>query len=182
MLNNQSKITSIINQAQKNGWMSNAKLIEIKEAQSLSGEIYVAVFDVLYLARFQSSLSDIIFDKDFAEKFFPEYCQVCGRTKTIDHQILMLPMDNQERIDFLYKHVEEKEELNFRWHEFNPITGETKRLVLKDKPKCEPIEEMKNGEIEFLSNMGINVFSITTLVNKINELIKHHNERCHDTK
>lgn len=101
MPTNQQKITSIINQAQKNGWM------EGKNYVILEGSFAYGGFNVHFINTPTMSFSDIIFDKDFAEKFFPKNC-TCHYRGWRTHAEYLLPLTTQERIDFLYQHVEDR--------------------------------------------------------------------------
>jgi hypothetical protein len=216
-MTNQQKITSIINQAQKNGWMEGWEISGTTTGTTVDGEEnisrYIFCKKENTLACGSFSLSDVIFDKDFADSFFhylskytgENFCDYCSTNGVLyssifeQHILVLTRLNTQERIDFLYKHVEEKEEEyatgDFSCPSNTVITcGKHKEYMhfsdwdlyhahMKEhaKPKCEPIEELKlrifEGDFDFTLDKALEDIHL-----KINELIRHHNERCHDTK
>ena len=142
------KFKLAVAQAQSRGWIEGFEykptflpfyVFESKDGNAMKHE---------YL-----SLNDILFGTDFCEKFFPEDCRLsqalCPNLDRKDHMYCMVDMDESERIEFLYKHVEGEEEVLFhKRFEFNSDGEKVKEIDLKEKPN--PIEKsINNFEILF---------------------------------
>ena len=106
----QHKLELAIAQAQKRGWMEGKEIIISRFDNSIS-QLFIENNKGDRGITF--SLNDILFGTDFCElcswNCDRENCLYYG---WMDHQKALLYLNESERIDFLYKHVEGEEEVD----------------------------------------------------------------------
>lgn len=151
-MTNQQKLEAVIAQAQKRGWMEGWKFshFKINTGKDIIDMYFLRVDKNIY---YLFSINDILFGTDFCEKFFDAHgsfvdgieCKKCfdtHQTILVTHQSVMLSMTESERIDFLYKHVENEENIEL----FKDIEKEIHEELMKSK-KPQPVE-LKHSEKE----------------------------------
>lgn len=179
----------VFKQAQSRGWMEWYE-IDFEEAKNiyyfnfydhLCPESEGALIDEKIL-----SLNDILFGTDFCEKFIESLVKFsclndglrCSGGTAKDHQYHMLSMSEPERITFLEKHLEVKEEKNTEQCCENGLFQD-KHICLKESPQQVELKnvkrELKSKEIEKFSIVGLNLLEDLLcrqmLVGKLNQLI-----------
>ena len=173
----------VFKQAQSRGWMEGYEIVgsAILPEKTIYSFLHPKKSSSIFL-----SLNDILFGTDFCEKFIESLVKFsclndglrCSGGTAKDHQYHMLSMSEPERITFLEKHLEVKEEKNTEQCCENGLFQD-KHICLKESPQQVELKnvkrELKSKEIEKFSIVGLNLLEDLLcrqmLVGKLNQLI-----------
>ena len=156
----------VFKQAQSRGWMEGIKFLREEEIPQNNGRFSTDfIFHPGGMAYHERlSLNDILFGTDFCEKFFSEECSSVD-CKWIDcswrlHRQSMLDMSESERITFLEKHLEVKEE---------QPTAESMGFSRPEPKEIKKIPDIPQGMDVFIETINKLVDQVNANTNAIDE-------------